>query len=223
MLGANLVAAYVHGSLALGAYDPDASDVDFLVATETDLDAAAVARLAALHEQLGDRLDGSYLARAVLRRFDPAQRMHPHIESRGGRLALDDHGGETVIYRYVLRKCGVTLVGPPPQELIDPINGAELQAGVRMLLREWWQPDGGGAWAWFHDAAYRRYAVLTMCRVRYTLAEADVVSKAAAVEWSLAHVDARWRDVIARAAARGECGYEETVAFVRDTLAAASC
>jgi len=222
VLGAKLVAAYVHGSLALGAFEPDASDVDFLVATDGELDTATVERLAALHERLGDRLDGSYLPRDVLRRFDPARRTHPHIESRGGRLVLDDHGGETVVYRYVLRKCGITLAGPPPQELIDPVRPDELQAGVRSLLREWWQPDGG-AWGWFHDGVYRRYAVLTMCRVRYTLAEGDVVSKRAAADWALTHVDARWRDLIVRAVARDECGYEETVAFVRDTLESASC
>jgi hypothetical protein len=61
--------------------------------------------------------------------------------------------------------------------------------------------------------------VLTMCRVRYTLAEGDVVSKRAAADWALSHVEAKWRDLIAR----DECGYEETVDFVRDTLASASC
>ena len=201
MLGDELVGVYLHGSIALGAYDPAESDVDFLVATEGDLDPATVERLAALHVGLGDRLDGSYLPRDVLRRFDPARRMHPHIESRGGRLALDDHGGETVIYRYVLRKCGITLAGPPPQELIDPIQPDELRGGVRVLLREWWQPDGG-AWKWFHEGAYRRYAVLTMCRVRYTLAQGDVVSKRAAAEWSCAHLEAGWRGLIARGCAR---------------------
>jgi predicted nucleotidyltransferase len=219
VLGAKLVAVYLHGSVALGSFDPDASDIDFLVATEGELDAATVARLAAMHERLGERLDGSYLPLDVLRRFDPSRRLHPHIESRGGRLALDDHGGETVIYRYVLRKCGVTLFGPPPRALIDPVEVDELQAGVRSLLREWWQDEGGGAWQWFHESAYRRYAVLTMCRVRYTLAEGDVVSKRAAADWALSHVEAKWRDLIAR----DECGYEETVDFVRDTLASASC
>ncbi len=223
MLGAKLVGAYLHGSVALGAFDAQESDVDFLVATEGDLDAATVARLAAMHERLGERLDGSYLPRDVLQRFDPARRVHPHIESRGGRLALEDHGGETIIYRYVLRKCGVTLAGPPPKELIDPVRDDELREGVRQLLREWWQHDGSGAWRSFHEPAYRRYAVLTMCRVRFTLSDADVVSKQAAAKWALSHVDEQWRDLVARAAARDECGYEETVAFVRDTLESASC
>jgi hypothetical protein len=114
------------------------------------------------------------------------------------------------------------VVGPPPQELVDPVDGDELRAGVRTLVDEWWRP-GGGASQWFHDPPYRRYAVLTMCRMRYTLAEGDVVSKPVAAEWALSHVAPRWHDLIRRAAARDACGYEETLAFVRDTVALASC
>jgi hypothetical protein len=37
---------------------------------------------------------------------------------------------------------------------------------------------------WFDDATYRRCVVLTMCRVRFTLAEGEVVSKPEAARWS---------------------------------------
>jgi hypothetical protein len=223
LLGDNLVGAYLHGSLALGSFDSRESDVDFLAATERELDEEEVERLAALHVRLGERLDGSYLPRAVFRRFDPMRVMHPHIESRGGRLAIDHHGGETVIYRYVLRRCGVTLFGPPPAELIDPVSEAELRWGVCDVLTNWWRPLVERPPEWLHEVQYRPYAVVTMCRVRFTLETAAVVSKPEAAQWALTHVDPRWRELIERAAARDECGYEETVAFVRATLDEASC
>ena len=62
-----------------------------------------------------------------------------------------------------------------------------------------------------------------MCRVRFTLGTGAVVSKPEAAQWALTHEDARWGDLISRATARGECGYDETVAFVRATLDEASC
>ncbi len=73
------------------------------------------------------------------------------------------------------------------------------------------------------EAPYRAYAVVTMCRVRHTLESGDVVSKPEAARWALEHVGPRWHDLIGRAAGYGECGYDETVAFVRETLASASC
>jgi len=171
VLADDLVGVYIHGSLALGGFDPRNSDVDFLVATRDVLEPDTVARLAALHRALGEQLDGSYVPRDVLRRFDPGRVMHPHIESRGGRLFVDHHGGETVIYRHVLRECGLVLCGPTPRELIDPI----------------------------------------------------IVPKHEAAQWALTHLEVKWRDLISRAAAREDCSYEETVAFVRDTLAEPSC
>lgn len=223
MLGDELVGVYLHGSVALGRFDPLESDIDFLVATEHDLDTGAVERLDVLHRELGDRLDGSYLPRDVLRRFDPERVMHPHIESRGGRLFVDHHGGETVIYRHVLRECGVTLFGPPARELIDRVSTADLRWGVCDVLTNWWAPMLADPPAWLHEEKYRHYAVVTMCRVRFTLERSAVVSKPEAAEWAAAHVDANWHDLIARAAVRGACGYEETMAFVRETLEDASC
>jgi hypothetical protein len=222
-LGDDLVGVYLHGSLALGGFNPQQSDIDFLVATDDELAAEQVQSLDALHLRLGDRLDGSYLPRKVFRRFDPARVTHPHIEARGGRLFVDHHGGETVIYRYVLRKCGVVPFGRPPQELIDPVSTGELREGVRDLLQSWWVPmEDEQPWR-YAEALYRAYAVVTMCRVRYTLDCGDVVSKPDAARWALTHVAQEWHSLIERAAAYGECGYDETLAFVRATLAVASC
>jgi predicted nucleotidyltransferase len=224
VLDDGLIGVYVHGSFALGAYDPDDSDVDFLVATERDLDPRTVERLAALHRDLGDRLDGSYLPRDVFRRHSPERVMHPHVESYvEPELKVDHHGGETVIYRYVLRKCGVVLAGPRPRELIDPVSADELRWGVRHILETWWRPMLDQPPVRLLDARYRAYAVVTMCRMRFTFATADVVSKPSAAQWALTHVEPRWHDLIARAAARDEVGYEETVAFVLETLESASC
>ena len=62
-----------------------------------------------------------------------------------------------------------------------------------------------------------------MCRVRFTLAERHVVSKPKVARWALEHVEREWRPLIECAAVHGDCDYDETVAFVRSTLAAASC
>src|SRR3954451_12237812 len=65
-LGGELVGVYLHGSYALAAFDPLESDVDFLAATESEVDAEQLGHLRELHRQLGNRLDGSYLPRDVL-------------------------------------------------------------------------------------------------------------------------------------------------------------
>jgi predicted nucleotidyltransferase len=223
LLGEELVGAYLHGSLALGGFNSEESDVDFLVVTRRELDEGRVESLAAMHQRLGQRLDGSYLPLDDARVLDPARSWHPHIEARGGSLVVDRHGAETVIYRYVLRKCGVVRFGAPPQELIDPVTADELRAAVREAVADWWVPRVDVQPRDFADARYRAYMVVTMCRIRYTLARGDVVSKPAAARWAIAHLEPSRHSLIERAAAYGDCGYDETLAFVRETLALASC
>src|SRR2546425_13170489 len=76
ILGENLVGVYLRGSLATGDFI-ETSDIDFLVATERPVSDAAAEALIALHARLAampnkyaDRLEGAYLDRAALRRFE---------------------------------------------------------------------------------------------------------------------------------------------------------
>ena len=76
VLGENLVGIYLRGSLATGDFI-DTSDIDFLVATErpaSDVEVGALinlhAGLAALPNKYADRLEGAYIDRAALRRFE---------------------------------------------------------------------------------------------------------------------------------------------------------
>ncbi|MFL6016647.1 MAG: aminoglycoside adenylyltransferase domain-containing protein, partial [Gaiellaceae bacterium] len=95
--------------------------------------------------------------------------------------------------------------------------------GVCDVLTNWWAPLIAKPPGWLFESPYQAYAVVTMCRVRYTLAHGDVLSKPGAARWALEHLDPIWHELIRRAAVRSGCGYDETAAFVRETLASASC
>ncbi len=51
-LGENFVGFYLCGSLALGGFDPETSDVDVVVVTGRDVSDAEFAALKALHESV---------------------------------------------------------------------------------------------------------------------------------------------------------------------------
>src|SRR5215467_9243954 len=75
LLGDNLVGIYLHGSLAMGSFNPDLSDVDFLVVTNTILTpeqrrelARAMIRLSVHAPRKG--LEMSVITRRALREFE---------------------------------------------------------------------------------------------------------------------------------------------------------
>ena len=70
---------------------------------------------------------------------------------------------------------------------------------------------------------YQAYAILSMCRVLYTLEFGTVVSKPAAARWAQGTLDERWGRLIERAVTwqAGEtmdC-LSETMEFIRYSLA----
>ncbi len=190
-LGHGFRGMYLTGSLALGDFDPRSSDIDFIVVTDGDVTADELAALRALHARFnaGESLwatdvEAVYIAAAALRRHDPARSLHPHIERGAGEtLRMDQLDSGWVVQRHILRQCGIAVAGPSPHTLIDPVDPRELHQAVALLMREWWGPMVDDLWP-LKRPGYQAYAVLTMCRMLYTLQHGAIVSKPAAARWA---------------------------------------
>lgn len=205
-LGAQFVGLYLHGSVALGDFDPTRSDIDFVVATRTDLPEETVAALATMHAGIANsdlpwtaNYEGSYIPMGALRRCDPAHSVHPAIRCDGS-FGLDEHRSEWVIQRHLLREWGIAVAGPSPETLIEPITPAELRLAQRRLLEEWWRPMLADPFR-LESSEYQAYAVLTMCRALFTLASGRIASKPEAVRWAQQTLDPHWADLARRALA----------------------
>jgi predicted nucleotidyltransferase len=204
-LGNRLVAMYLDGSLTTGDFDQD-SDIDFVVVTETPVTPEEFAGLQAMHEALARldspwaiQLEGSYLSRRAVRRFDPEDALYPNLErGPGERLKWAYHDETWDLHRYVLRERGIPLVGPAADTLIDPVPPDRLRAVMRSNLTGWaarFLEDPGPLRA----RGYQSYVVLSLCRILYTLETAQVVSKRVAASWAQVRLEERWSPLIARA------------------------
>jgi len=203
-IGDDLVGVYLRGSLALGDFDPVTSDLDFLVVTKLPVSEETFAVLNAFHTRLAkmpnayaEHLEGAYINCDALKRFR-AREWHPTIE-RGEVLQRSEHHANWVLERWIVREHGITLIGPDPKTLIEPISVDELRAAVSVRLRDWadWanrldDPD------WRLPLSHKAYVVETMCRAMYTLVCGDVCSKPCAVAWALETFPEPWRSFVER-------------------------
>jgi hypothetical protein len=202
-LGDHFMGMYLHGSLASGDFDPQRSDIDFVVVTAGALPDVLIPALAALHARLLDsglswatKLEGTYFPQQVLRRYAPSDALYPSVNE--ARFYMGGHGSDWVIQSHILREHGIVLAGPAPRSWIDPVAPDDLRQAMRALLREWWAPmlhDTGR----LRSAEYQAYAILTMCRALYTLETGAVVSKPVAARWAQAALGARRAALIERA------------------------
>ena len=197
---------YLHGSLAYGDFNPETSDIDFLVATEDYLPIETFSALKDMHTGLfqsglgwSQKLEGAYLPKEVLRRHSPACSPVPWL-GVDGHFALETPGSDWIIQRSILREKGLVVSGPPLASLIDPVSPQELRQAVLGSLREWWSPPFPCPQR-FQSSAYQAYAILTMCRSLYVLEHGCVASKPAAARWAMQTLPGPWRALIAAAAA----------------------
>jgi len=203
ILGENFTGVYLQGSFAVGDFDVH-SDVDWIVVLEEALSASETAALQAMHGRIfgldspwAQHLEGSYFPKDVLR----------HADRRGTDLWYLDHGASsliesnhcnTVLVRWVVREYGVTLAGPPPKTLVDPIAVETLRAEIREGIA-YWGRDVLDHPEHYNNRFYQAYIVLNWCRMLHDLHRGYPGSKRAGAEWAKANLDPSWADLIDRA------------------------
>lgn len=222
----NFVGMYLHGSLASGDFDPQRSDIDFVIVTADKLPAEMVSALEALHARMtasgakwAAKLEGTYIPQGALRRYNPEDGPFPCINE--GKFYMARHESHWVLTRHILREQGVVIAGPEPRSLIEPVHPDDLRRAVKEFLREWWSPIMEMP-ARLQSSEYQAYTVLTMCRVLYTLQYDTVVSKPAAARWAQNTLGERWTVLIEWALAwppdTTSDNMNETLDFIRYTL-----
>lgn len=206
-LGERLVGFYLTGSLTYGNFDQGSSDIDYLVVLETQLDESQRSALKDLHKTIGaryltwrDRIEGSYITRTMLASVLPPEQGRPYVN--GGAFWDPDppYGNEWLLNLYVLRECGIALIGPEPSALIVPVSIDDVREASKRDLFEEWLPKANDSTA-FEDSHIQAYVTLTLCRILHRAANDGVASKRAASTWVKERYGEPWRSLVERAEA----------------------
>jgi predicted nucleotidyltransferase len=200
-----LAGTYLFGSLANGDFDQH-SDIDILFVTEQSISKEVFQKLFEIHETISTiespwaiQLEVSYIPKEALRRFDPSNNRHPHIDrGPGEKLHISQHDADWIIQRYILRERGITVTGPDPKTLIAPVSPADLRWAVSEILQNWFCHFLDDS-APLKSRGYQSYTVLTMCRILYTVVHGEIVSKPAAAAWVKQNLSEEWIGLIDRA------------------------
>lgn len=203
ILADKLIGVYLQGSFAVGDWDND-SDVDFVVAIETDLIDDEIAQLNAMHKAFTEQnvywaqhLEGAYFPRKWL--ANPYANQHAlwYVDNGSPQLERSLHDN-TLVVRWVLYEHGITLYGDDVRDVFAPVLVDALCDEVRAVMREWGDdllsnPDV------FVNYWYQQFIVLSYCRMLQTLATGKVLSKSAGAQWGMDHLDAKWTPLIQKA------------------------
>ncbi len=201
-LSTNFVGAYLQGSFAVGDFDLH-SDVDFIVVIAEKLNEKQVQTLQAVHDHIyrlespwAHHLEGSYFPQAVLR-DSPRRGQTVWYLDHGSRTLIESDHCNTLVVRWVVREQGVSLAGPPPRTLVNPIPVEMLQREIIDVIRGWGEEIVADPTR-YNNRFYQTYIVLNYCRMLHDLYRGCPGSKRAGAEWAKMNLPA-WSDLIDRA------------------------
>ena len=134
--------------------------------------------------------------------------------------------GGWVLLRATLFEKGITLAGPAPQTLVEPVSSEDLKQATLANLPGWAEPLLRNPAELAHRG-YQTYTVLTLCRMLYTLECAAIASKPVAARWAQTRLAKPWAALIERTWAgrhnpqreASAQDVESTLEFIRFTLA----
>lgn len=219
-----LVGIYVHGSLVLGCFNPQRSDVDVIVVSRGAFTEGQQRQLAELAlSQSGPKarprrppypLELSVLTRVQLRpwryptpfEFHYGESLRQRFEAGDSSASFsEDH--DLAAHVTVLHEAGVVLAGPPISDVFPVVPRAHY---VDSLLRDL---------SWTRNRRLDLYGALNASRVWATLAEQKLHSKLTGALWALDRAPDEFKPLVDKAVAvyRGDLDEAE---FEPDQVAA---
>jgi len=200
-LGGLLEGLYVHGSIALGAFEPGLSDVDFIGVLGRRLTKDEIVGLTRVHRAIEEEyaccpLSGIYLQWSELGQLEDAIESAPYYHD--GILHASGHNDINLVTWWLLQNRGIGLRGPDPGSLAYTVDWSVLLNWVRQNLNSYWVrfTRDPVRIAWLFTDYGVQWTVLGVLRQLYTFREHGITSKTAAGEYGLAHLPQRWHPLI---------------------------
>jgi streptomycin 3"-adenylyltransferase len=206
ILGENLRGLYLHGSIAMGCFNPESSDVDVLVVVQSPLSLKTRQALGRTHVQLAAQcpnpLEVSVILQTVLDNFTHPTPFEFHYSEdfletfKDGSIDLTTprKDPDLTAHMVIAKQHGIALIGRPALDVFPDVPDDDYLDSIVQDATWCIQNMMNGADA--GDCQVPKYAVLNLCRVLAFIQDRQVTSKRTGAEWALANLPDTYHLVI---------------------------
>lgn len=205
-LGGDLVGVYLHGSLAMGCFNRERSDIDLLVVARQGMTVETKRRIAEMILRFSaapSPIEISFLSEPELRAWQPPLLFDFHYsEDWREKLQRELSNGEWQAWNgeehtdadlaahiTLARQRGVCLYGKPTAEVFPPIPPEHFRDS---LLADF-------EWGYIRRGQNPVYFILNACRIHAYLREERICSKDEGGRWAISILPEAFREMVAKA------------------------
>jgi len=196
-----LSAFYVEGSIALGGFNEQFSDIDFLAILKRYPSATELVAMQNIHKIVGRNyprwpISGSYIQQSAL-----SNGQVDAIICYEGKLTPRGRFDWNWVDGWTVKNHGIAVIGPEPQTLPVNVDWNQLTKSMKENLNTYW-----AGWtrrpyclsALMLDRGIQ-WAILGVLRQYFTFRENTITTKVKAGEYALDRLPSRWRPLIKEA------------------------
>ncbi|MED4680964.1 aminoglycoside adenylyltransferase domain-containing protein [Bacillus nitratireducens] len=192
-LDEKIVGVYIYGSIALGAFYIETSDVDFVTVISDSVNEAEKKQIVELHKKiskstLGKRMDGMYIPLADLGKYN--DEMNEYVYCTDGKANIG-HWDINAVTWWTLKNQGITVIGKEAEDLSFQIRWDDVVNTMKYNVEQYWSEKAKQPYLFFIEE-WVESAVVTMGRILYTLDHKTIVSKDRGLQYLLERSAKEW-------------------------------
>jgi hypothetical protein len=179
---------YLYGSLALDAFDPERSDIDFITVFKDEISKQDEEQVKLAHLRsntnhyghyghYGAKMDGCYLTIDQVGKLNSDLQKYPFFAD--GKL----HSGQydlNFITWWLLQTKGIVVYGEPVSSLDLNVQWSDVQRTLNFNLNTYWNEKLERDLCFFYDD-WIEFGVITLCRILLSLKYKTIFSKQEAI------------------------------------------
>lgn len=190
---------YIHGSVALGAFDERFSDIDVVVVTRHPLTSIDLMRLEMIHSRFTRDVAGAYRLQTEFVPFidlgasQPSPTPHSHFED--GHFTREGIGDLNPVTRWLLMHHGMTVMGPERFQLPILTTWDDVLNAMDFNLDGYWAAKAQLPHLFLADY-WVEFAVSKLCRIVTTFEDQEIVSKLEALHRQRVRLSQPWHSLL---------------------------
>ncbi|EJQ51499.1 hypothetical protein IEE_00506 [Bacillus cereus BAG5X1-1] len=192
-----IVGVYIYGSIALGAFHIETSDVDFVTVISDSVNKAEKQQIIELHKKLrkstlGKRMDGMYIPLDDLGKYN--HEINEYVYCADGKADIG-HWDINAVTWWTLKNQGITVIGKEAEDLPFQIRWDDVVNTMKYNVEHYWLEKAKRPYLFFIEE-WVESAVVTMGRILYTLDHKTIVSKDRGLQYMLELYSHKWEPLL---------------------------